>query len=839
MPNPPFAQELSDKDFELKTKRLYAEQSYIARRMHQDFIDNLQDLSYLLKTQIISGKPVPRCQIIYAPTTLTQMEAEYWVEPFLYLLCEHLKSAGIHATIDFKALKFVTNPILYAKQLEQSPNILLIGNKSLGERHYSLEPHIIKTAIAVLPNLPQENHQILPLLLNGTKETAFPDDLAFTLPIINAHSGYVVTIKHVIDWIFREQISSIKEVYESIWQSILENRKLLEFDIESVNYEINLGYHRRSLLDLELDYKQYSLGTLVEIETKTEDSQPPATVTEGESLEIMSILAKSQGSVTHCYDNHGINFQRPDKDAYFIKRPALFESMKKHFSKERAPILVLTGLKGIGKTAMSKEYFLNPVKPYSFRAWFHLEKGIKDLEEQYHQLAMEQGIQIPSDYSPKQKINCIKTWIGKQSPALLIYDGVMDIELLEFLPISEKKQDVIISSNTVLHWLPEQRFHSLAVPFMEEQEAMQLVYLITQFSNKFDAEVRQLIKTLKALPATLVDAANVMVRRGVNPPNYLRRFGGEPIADMPDVLAEISSKFSVPEEKGAPTSAPETKLSASSLISKKAKTVTSFQKPDTATAAFSKYNLPPKERALYTTLLDNNRCFKISQKEGFILESNTTLPYSDADLIKFGLQLAQCVRDNKATLDKFVYVRPLSSCSASISQENSAVSVKPSSNVNTYESSLPHLASPLQNPLSPSHVMDGLRKLQQEAEECLEKRHYKNATDKYQQLIFEHDKNLQDYKKSNQERSHLLFNLSSDFKQIKTSLEHTLAMAYFGLGLSYFKSELFDLSYLNLIKALELHPEHLEYQKTLVECNSEIERHSETTLTIKTTPGFS
>ncbi|MBA2649400.1 MAG: ankyrin repeat domain-containing protein [Legionella sp.] len=221
--------------------------------------------------------------------------------------------------------------------------------------------------------------------------------------------------------------------------------------------------------------------------------------------------------------NYENQFQRPQSDSCFIERHSLFDNISTHFSKSRPEILVLNGLRGIGKSYMAKHYFLDPARHYKLRAWFNLGASSENLEIQYLKLASEIGLTPPTDVSTQDKILYIKNWLEKQTNILLIYDDVPDAESLTgFLPESGEHLDIIITTCNQLRWEPCQKFKLFPLPVMEECEAFELINKITRYSD--NPSIRQLIKLMNGLPLALAQASYYMNLKAVSAQGYLQRY---------------------------------------------------------------------------------------------------------------------------------------------------------------------------------------------------------------------------------------------------------------------------------------------------------------------------
>ncbi|MBA2648695.1 MAG: hypothetical protein H0U75_03685 [Legionella sp.] len=238
---------LSDEDLEIRTKFLYAEQSFIARQqhLHAPLIKLLRQLKALFKDE--SEKPPQRCHIVYAAPTSENNTKEYWVEPFLGVLYEHLTAAGIRVVMGNKDLNPEDSVNNFMQQYKQN-DIIFIGTESLKKRDNGYKAYQIQSAIAILLDLPKD--KVCPLLISGRPQSTFPNEFGFGSNVKNAHDGYIATLKCLIDWLFKVQVLVKKEEYENLWKTYIESQQKLVFSNTAINVELSFGFHKQSSMQL-------------------------------------------------------------------------------------------------------------------------------------------------------------------------------------------------------------------------------------------------------------------------------------------------------------------------------------------------------------------------------------------------------------------------------------------------------------------------------------------------------------------------------------------------------------------------------------------------------------
>ncbi|MBA2649661.1 MAG: hypothetical protein H0U75_08745 [Legionella sp.] len=759
-----------------QSKFLRAGQSHLVRQrgFNSSFIEHLQDLAFMQQNESKkTGKAIPSCHLIYSPPSDDNQEEEYWIEPFLQIFAEHLRAVGIPVII---------NSIEeYADQFAdtyQGCAIIFFGSKSLTDPRRV--PNYSLNLMSFLVDFAKHHNQLIfPLLLNGTKEISFPQEFNFTQGIPNYHADYISTVKFVLDWLLRDQLSGVQE-YDYLWQSFKEMspEAFLEPGPEAIEIENALGFHKKDRPTLTRGYHKD-----------------------------FSHLTKIVPKIPRSSDLLGTTFQSPQPDHYLVERTSLLNKMTHHFNKKNGEILVLRAMHGMGKTSLAKYYFLKKDQAYTLRAWFNLGKTRDEsLEQQYYKLAKENELMLSETLSREEKIRFIKNWLEQQPNSLLVYDNVSDITALDgFLPEMGTEQQIIISTCNKLKWSHKRQFSNLYLPLMDETDALNLIYRITEFSPASENDNKRVISTLHALPLALIQAAFYMQLKGLSAHTYLQRFNRDkrvflnyipqdstcskllpvwqvfdadlealkkecpealmllmqisllardslsemlltqlliwPPQNLKDVWPNVKQAImrysflerthtgfimhpllqdilcsrqeeptkketltkiqiilktmdpqsdttltshlqhiekqlqtepaftfffsAVPEEKIESKSA----ASFSSLVANSTSTSgkgafkTSYEiKLEAIRKALGKHALAPDEQAIYEKLLLKNACYQLSQKDGFVLEANSSIPYKDNELSALGLQPGQWEREKKG-IDNYVFIRSRDSAS--------------------------------------------------------------------------------------------------------------------------------------------------------------------------------
>jgi tetratricopeptide (TPR) repeat protein len=506
---------------ESKTKRLYAEQSYIFTN------ENLKSLlkEHLTKIrQLLSekGKPVPVCYISYAWPSDKNKKEEYWIQPFLSTLYDHLKAAGIRVIMDVRDNKPGNSIYNFMGQYHDGNHVILVGTESLLEKHYSPILHAVKTELSIISQRPIQDQnvygysRIYPLLISGSMKTSFPEVYdKYSTVRDPREGGYIAMLQGLLDWAYNEQVNkmegsmdSLEEAYKSLWHSFNASPSAERLEDSAVNQELQRGYHRRELRNLEGNDNFSSLK-----------AQQATHHSSAVNAEIIGVLIKSQGTdPCNFYSTHGEQFQRPSITTNFIERPILWGKVMSHLepSKQQIVTLAAHGLGGVGKTELAKYYYLHPPTPYTLRAWFHAEdRG--GLYTQYIDLAKANGIEYPKEMPIEEQAMLVKRWLESQKDCLLIYDNVPGARGLEGLLPEQGKHHILITTRNDVEWPAHQK---VDIDVMEKGEAIDLIVKITGY-QKEDPKLLELVNTLERLPLALAQAAAYMVEKKTNIADYL------------------------------------------------------------------------------------------------------------------------------------------------------------------------------------------------------------------------------------------------------------------------------------------------------------------------------
>ena len=152
----------------------------------QDFETGLQNTRRLIQQR--KGTAAASLFISYAWPTPQHLVNEYWLQPFLKQLREHLRLAGLHAILDIVDNKPGGNIVQFMEQAKDSEFVLLLCTESLQDKH--LSGHGLKAVATELNNINRKRKmdiergltRVFPFLMTGTHATSYPSNYGVQCP---------------------------------------------------------------------------------------------------------------------------------------------------------------------------------------------------------------------------------------------------------------------------------------------------------------------------------------------------------------------------------------------------------------------------------------------------------------------------------------------------------------------------------------------------------------------------------------------------------------------------------------------------------------------------------
>jgi tetratricopeptide (TPR) repeat protein len=343
--------------------------------------------------------------------------------------------------------------------------------------------------------------------------------------------GYLLMLRHLIDWICEQQIIKEKTDYENLWRVFDENCVGLSKngDAQEIEEEINVGYHRQRLEHLQQELQFQA----VQAQEATKHSPAVA-------AKMVGVLMESQGENPKLlYHEYGQQFQRPSITPNFIERKSLWDKIVVHFKQSEQQILTLSahGLGGMGKTELARYYYLYPPRPYTLRAWFNAEDK-ELLYAQYVDLARANGIEYEKEMPIQEQARQVKNWLETQKDCLLVYDNVPNAKQLEGLLPEQGKHHILITSRNEVGWPAHQK---IDIEVMEEDEAMALICKITG-CKEATIGLKELVNILGYMPLALAQAGAYIAEKQTSIEDYLNRYRKYQSILMSDGILDLNPR---------------------------------------------------------------------------------------------------------------------------------------------------------------------------------------------------------------------------------------------------------------------------------------------------------
>jgi len=509
---------VTDDQLLAKTQALYAQQSLIRRNetIHKDLCNTLN--------AIMQGLPKAqvglRCFISYAWPLSGNQHKEYWLQPFLRELHQHLSQAGIKPLLDIIDNKAGANIVTFTQHIEKSEFALLLCTESLWGKHHDPQFKVVQTELSLLRqkydmDIASGQVRVFPLLVSGSRGSALlPEHHLYRTVRDWRNQSYLKNLEQLIGWICYPD--GVSKEYQKIWQDFYAVYPALADPMteKQVAEELALYWHKREMEKLQKEVFYQGL----------QSQQYQTLIPKSETKEKTDDKAAKDNSQRTTVTSYTL----PKAIDIFVGREDLLSQLAQHFGAEAKEtkrsqmtpprkLVLCTGLGGVGKTQLALRYAHDAKKQYKQCFWF-LANSKEILVTSYRQLAKEKrliGDEYVSDY---EVIKAIQQWFGSQSDWLIIYDNVEQYADLEsFLP-TQGNGDILITSRLAPKKWPKSVL-PIFVDVLTPEEANQLVSSLIHDAE--DKDVPKLTKLLGYLPLALVQASAYIREQEIPVARYL------------------------------------------------------------------------------------------------------------------------------------------------------------------------------------------------------------------------------------------------------------------------------------------------------------------------------
>ncbi|MDR2032482.1 MAG: metallophosphoesterase, partial [Azoarcus sp.] len=202
----------------------------------------------------------------------------------------------------------------------------------------------------------------------------------------------------------------------------------------------------------------------------------------------------------------------PHLNRYFTGREEYLENIRQAFQQNETLALTqaISGLGGVGKTAIALQYAYCNSQDYDTICWINAETDSTVLAA-YREFALEHKL-IDEDTEPERIVKAVKNWMQAHEPWLFIFDNaeiVLDVEkqvkLEDYLPRRQSKGQHILITSRDTHWTGTAR--TLAIDVFSPEEAGQFLTKLTELPEDAAGNQAELARILGHLPLALIHAA--------------------------------------------------------------------------------------------------------------------------------------------------------------------------------------------------------------------------------------------------------------------------------------------------------------------------------------------
>ncbi len=206
----------------------------------KDFDGCLQQLKELIQER--KGTAATNLFISYAWPTPQYDSKEYWLQPFLKQLREHLRQAGIHAILDIVDNKPGGNIIQFMEQAKDANFVLVICTESLKDKH--LKGHGLKAVNTELNNIGHKRKidyerglmRVLPFLVTGMHATSYPANYELYSTVRDWRgANYLEIIKTIITQLHAIDLED--EKFNSIWNAFTQKYSTFTLSVPQAQVE--------------------------------------------------------------------------------------------------------------------------------------------------------------------------------------------------------------------------------------------------------------------------------------------------------------------------------------------------------------------------------------------------------------------------------------------------------------------------------------------------------------------------------------------------------------------------------------------------------------------------
>lgn len=473
-----------------EAERLRVEQASLELNEHTR--ERFYQLLATIKSSVGLEYARVQCAICYAlDTEHTQAP---WLAAFVSTFARHLAQAGIV----IKPMPELAGLTTWLKEVDFA---LVLGSESLVAQQRQGEPAVCAQLNAIDSRRQETQGRarpfVLPILLSGSKEQALPAALwhATTIEEFKAYS-YLGYLKRLLRYLL--QIGEQHEAFNQCWQAFETNHPLLSQGLSPLMMEAYLA----NVYQAPSNRKAFLQATQV----------------------VNQWLEQTRHSVPVL-----CNAILPPSD-YYTGRTHALTALSDYFAtpSANAQVKAITGLGGVGKTQLARQYVQQYRHRYALMWWLDVDS----LDIGYLALASSLGLST-QNLKAQEVCDLVKQRLRQLPDWLLVFDNAQNYEQLQaYLPQqhSHTRGHVLITSRN-LSWPNALHLHEF-----QSEEAIDLLWRIwTQddaavrlrhlgWDKTFYTQASPLAQDLGYLPLALVQAGVYIKHTGQTLQGYRTLF---------------------------------------------------------------------------------------------------------------------------------------------------------------------------------------------------------------------------------------------------------------------------------------------------------------------------
>lgn len=237
-------------------------------------------------------------------------------------------------------------------------------------------------------------------------------------------------------------------------------------------------------------------------------------------------------------DNENSHYKLPSKYKLFTGRTDEISLIEKLL--EKTDLIILRGIGGVGKTQITKELVMKNLESFDIILWLNATNEI-ELCNEFRQIARYYGLSINiNDADSSLVIEIVKNYIMKYNRALIVFDGLDDLEphcIKKYIPTKNTK--VLMSTQNAIY--DDEIFDVIEIKDFKDCDAINLIINNTKnraLSSTDDSDIKKLVRLLYNYPLAIEHARAYINKNGITIGEYITLFTNENVDIFSNKLSE-------------------------------------------------------------------------------------------------------------------------------------------------------------------------------------------------------------------------------------------------------------------------------------------------------------